>query len=161
LAYLVKRKDPDGIEVHFTSNPSNKCRNKDRKPLLAHLNTIIPSGQWNIGCTLGQILSDYDWTFPPERKGLLTWRGKTRKKMKKWGVNIYVFTDGVWEEGDGWLADIVESINKLLDGGVEPRRIGIQFIQFGNDQEGTQRLKLLDDGLREHGVLKLVKSSRV
>jgi hypothetical protein len=153
LAYLVKDKDPDGIEIRFSSSPSRREHNKNRAPLLDSLKKTKPSGQWDIGFTLGGILREYDWAFSQEKKGLgAFWRNKNKKQ--KWGVNIYVFTDGVWEEGEDWLESVVNSINNLLANGVDPHQIGIQFIQFGNDPEGTRRLEVLDDGLRQHGVPK-------
>ncbi|KAF2687076.1 kinase-like protein [Lentithecium fluviatile CBS 122367] len=152
LAYLVKTKDPDGMEIRFTSDPSLKHHHKDRKPLIRYLNKTTPSGVWDIGCTLGEILREYNWAFSDEQKGLSSlWR---KKRKQKWGVNIYVFTNGVWAEGQNWLSDVVDSIKTLLKKGVQPRQIGIQFIQFGEDLEGTERLRILDDELQEHGVPK-------
>jgi hypothetical protein len=157
LAYLVKRKDPDGIEIRFTSKPSYKRVSKDRKPLLTQLKSASPSGEWDICSTLGQILDDYDWDFPQDHGGLTSrLRNKTRKKTKKWGVTIYVFTDGVWKPGQDWLTDLVDMIKALLDKKAQPRQIGIQFVQFGTDEEGTQRMKILDDELLELGVPKWV-----
>jgi hypothetical protein len=36
-------------------------------------------------------------------------------------------------------------------GRIETRtKIGIQFIQFGDNKTGTERLRVLDDGLKDH-----------
>jgi hypothetical protein len=153
LAYLVKRMDPDGIEIRFTNaRRSTKGRSKDRDALLALLRSVVPKGQSDIALSLGtRILRAYE---PKPYKNTNKFSSLLRKG--KWGVNIYVLTDGVWEEGDSWLDGLVEPIKYLLGKGMALNEMGIQFIQFGNDEEGTKRLKMLDEELRKHGVMKWV-----
>jgi hypothetical protein len=148
LAYLVKDKDPDGIELRFTNSTKLHGRNKNRKPLMKMLNTAkLDGGQCVIGLTLGSILKDLS---SESANDLLTLPFRWRKK--KYGVNIYVLTDGIWEDGEEWLEEIVEPIKKLVDKGMRKEQMGIQFIQFGGDAEGTRRFQILDDGLRQHGL---------
>jgi len=59
-----------------------------------------------------------------------------------------VLTDGRWQGGNAQLRDVaraVEHIVKFLDSSQAPdKKVGIQFIRFGNDEVGKQRLKYLD-----------------
>ncbi|CAI6340153.1 unnamed protein product [Periconia digitata] len=152
LAYLVKSKDPDGIEIRYTSNPTYYDRNKDRKPLFQKLSRSTRGGNCDIGLTLGRVLKELG---PDGSKNLLSRLGlhKSNYKPKKWGVNIYIFTDGIWQDGDGWVDRIVQAMKRLEDQGMEKGQLGIQFIQFGDNAEGTRRLKILDDELRQYGVM--------
>ncbi|PVI06060.1 hypothetical protein DM02DRAFT_34015 [Periconia macrospinosa] len=147
LAYLVKSKDPDGIEIRFTSSPTTTARNRNRAPLLSKLNSIGLGGHCDIGLTLGKILRDLG---PKGPKSLSSRLGL--HKNEKYGVTIYVLTNGIWRDGDDWLDGIVKPIKNLVAQGTEKRQLGIQFIQFGQDPEGTKRLEILDDELRQHGV---------
>ncbi|KAF1953576.1 hypothetical protein CC80DRAFT_141675 [Byssothecium circinans] len=156
LAYLVKGRDPDGIEIRFTNSPMLIGRKKNRGPLLKILNTVKPNSQCDIGLTLGKILKELSHE---STRGFLGRPLRFRKK--KFGVNIYVLTDGIWEAGDGWLDSIVAPIKKLVSKGMEKGQMGIQFIQFGDDPEGTRRLEILDDELGHHGVtMDLVDTER-
>ena len=151
LAYLVKRMDPDGIEIRFTNaRLSTKARSKDRDGLLALFESVLPKGQSDIALSLGtRILRAYEpkpYKNPNKLSSLL--------RKPKWGVNVYVLTDGVWGEGDAWLDGVVEPIKYLLSKGMALNEMGIQFIQFGDDKEGTRRLTMLDNELTKHGVAK-------
>lgn len=155
LAYLVKDKDPDGIEIRFANNSSKRMKNKNRSPLLHYLENTRPSGLTDISCTLCEILDEYDWSFSQKKGGLaLLWNKGKKEREMKWGLDIFVFTDGAWSGGDSCLENVAESIKKLIARGVPPRKIGIQFVQFGNDPEGTQRLEILDNGMQRYGVPK-------
>ncbi|OAG07882.1 uncharacterized protein CC84DRAFT_1173477 [Paraphaeosphaeria sporulosa] len=149
LGYIVKRKDPDGMEIRTTMDTSFKKLSKHRKPLLNALSSVglRLGGQCDIGRTLSAILRD----LHHEEKKSPTWTG-FRWRKEKWGVNIYILTDGIWEEGDEWLPAIVDSINKLIESGMRKGQLGIQFIQFGSDPVGTERLRMLDEDLDEYGV---------
>jgi hypothetical protein len=150
LAYLVKTKDTDGIELCFTTSPRSMWhRNKHTTPLVEALRRIGFSGQSDIAYSLPKVLREYD-PKPNKKKNRLS---KLFSK-EKWGVNIYVFTDGVWEAGESWLDGVVEAIKDLLDKGMKSNQMGIEFVQFGDDTEGTRRLQMLDDDLRNHGVKK-------
>lgn len=150
LGHLVKRKDPDGMELRFTNDPSFKARSKNRRRLIACLGNVRFGGQCDISQTLGQILKGVETDNAKNIKKRL-WGHKKKKKV---GINIYVLTDGIWEDGDDWLPEIVDSLRRLIDGGLKKGELGIEFIQFGSDPTGTQRLRTLDDELQKHGVEK-------
>lgn len=149
LAYLIKDKDPDGLEIRTTMDPSFKKRHKYRRPLHNALLSHRLGGQCNISHTLSQIL-----------RGLLEEDTKSTRRLNflprkpKHGTNIYIFTDGVWEEGDEGLKNIAESIERLVDRGMQRDQLGIQFIQFGSDRTGNSRLQTLDDDMKRFGVEK-------
>lgn len=147
LGYLVKGKDPDGMEIRSTMDTSFKRRSKDRGPLKKSLSVLRQEGQCDIGRTLGQILND----LHPENS-TKTNRLSVPWARQKWGVSIYVLTDGVWEPGDEWISRVIRPIKKLIASGMQKGNLGIQFIQFGSHTVGTERLQMLDDKLKEYGV---------
>jgi hypothetical protein len=62
-------------------------------------------------------------------------------------MNIYVLTDGCWENactGENQIRNLVDELVKLK---LTKDQVGIQFIRFGNDQRGLERLSYLDSGL--------------
>ncbi|KAJ4244270.1 hypothetical protein NW757_010629 [Fusarium falciforme] len=65
-------------------------------------------------------------------------------------TSIYVYTDGVWEGVNDVKSVIQKSIGRLAEGKEDPSRIMFQFIQYGNDDQGTARLRELDDKCKEH-----------
>jgi hypothetical protein len=154
LAYLVKKSDYDGIDLRFTNHVAVERSAKHRKPLIATLNGIQPGGKCDIGLTFGRIIHGIDLENKSQaKKGTLS---RHLQRKKKWGTSIYVLTDGMWEEESNWLRGMVDPLRKLIDRDVQNGQVGVQFIQFGNDPDGTARLKTLDEGLNRHGVSKSV-----
>jgi hypothetical protein len=154
LGYLVKRSDLDGIDLYFTNSPE-EGHSKDRKNLIKVFNGIKPAGQCNMKVALGKILEAYrPQCVKKEEKGFFS----RKKGKKKWGLSVYVLTDGVWEDGQDELCGVYEPIatilNRLNKKGLTENHVGIQFIRFGNSEIGAKRLARLDRGLREMGILK-------
>lgn len=153
LGYLVKRSDLDGIDLFFTNSPE-EGHSRDRKNLIKVFNSVKPAGQCNMKVALGKILEAYRPKLPKESKGLLF-----RKKGKhKWGLSVYILTDGVWEDGEDELCSVHEPIetilNKLTRKSLNSDHVGIQFIRFGDSAIGAARLTRLDCGLRTLGIVK-------
>jgi hypothetical protein len=65
--------------------------------------------------------------------------------------------NGVWSQGEDDLCGVQEHIqilvNKLIDSG-KLKHVGIQFIRFGNDPAGKERLRRLDDELLGYNIEK-------
>ncbi|KAI2476234.1 SPS1 Serine-threonine protein kinase [Pyrenophora tritici-repentis] len=150
LAYLVKELDPDGIELRFTNNCSLDDRSKDRRNLIRTLKRVTPSGQCQMGLALSKILPRYPQNQPDKRS---SWRPAPAEKT---GMNIYIFTDGVWSKENNCVETTVQHIELLVDKLVQSGQlqgVGIQFIRFGDDQVGRERLDFLDnDGLQNYRV---------
>ncbi|PSN67390.1 hypothetical protein BS50DRAFT_553398 [Corynespora cassiicola Philippines] len=152
LSYLVKNNDPDGIEMFCANTASVRgYKSKDSSDLFERLKTVTPEGQCDMGEALSEILNRF---FQREGK-----REKVKRLLykKKGTAMIYVLTDGVWEDGPTALKRVKEPIKKLAERiSKENVRnkglIGIEFIQFGDDEEGASRLEDLDDWLKEEGL---------
>ena len=146
LGYMVKSKDPDGIELHFTKSSERKDRAKNTGQLLRTLGTVSYFGKSNIRLQLGEILQDYHAKLKdqtPQRSLLKIMRPRRRARRQ----TVYIFTDGVWQpECDP--SEMIEKLVKSLEqNSMEREQFGIQFIRFGNDLEGKSRLDKLDSGL--------------
>lgn len=156
LGYLVKRSDLDGIDLYFT-NSAIKSHSRDRKKLIKDFKKVKPGGRCNMKVALGKILERY---HPAEIKDLNKDPGRkvlSRKpKDQKWGLSVYVLTDGVWEDDHDELCGVHKPIATLIQEltkyGMSEAHVGIQFIQFGENEKGTRRLRSLDCGLRSFGI---------
>jgi hypothetical protein len=150
LAYLVKRMDPDGIELKFTNNCEHDSKGKDRKKLIRQFEKVRPNGQCDMGIALSNI-------FPRYYEGQANKRSSWSPRVEQTpAVNIYILTDGVWSPGQGCLFTIQELITRLavnLSDTGRLQHVGIEFIRFGDDEIGRQRLEHLDnDGLKQYDV---------
>lgn len=146
LGYMVKSKDPDGIELHFTKSSERKDKAKNTGQLLRTLDTVSYFGKSNIRLQLGEILQDYhtklrDQNLPRSMFDMVRPRRRARRQT------VYIFTDGVWQpECDP--SEMIEKLVKSLEQNhMEREQFGIQFIRFGNVLEGKNRLDRLDSGL--------------
>lgn len=60
-------------------------------------------------------------------------------------MNVYVFTDGAWQPRSN-LEKLIQKLANTLTALQQPEdQFGIQFIRFGNDPDGIERLERLDD----------------
>ena len=146
LAYIVKRTDPDGIEMRFTMSPERRDKARDTGPLLRTLETAPFSGESNIRTQVGEIFQDYHAKLR-DQKHTRSLFGIVRSPRPIRRQNVYIFTDGVWQPNCD-PTDLIENLVKGLEqNSMNREQFGIQFIRFGNDLEGTKRLKHLDSGL--------------
>lgn len=133
LSYIVKDGDPDGAEVHFTVS-SIKQQSKKSSVLTSQVAGHNFGGRTDISGRLGRILRQYRVELDGKREA--------RQVMRP--LSIYILTDGVWEGGKDAQPPIREIIAVLRKYGYERKQVGIQFISFGNDEEGLRRLDELD-----------------
>ena len=128
LAWMIKRKDEDGFDLCFTVSSQDKDKNfKDTTLALRHLSNINPTVWSNINKRLSDVLARYNLRRKP--------------------LSLYVFTDGNWQHGSDGVAPVRILVEEINSKKLPKDRVGIQFIQFGKDPEGTKRLNYLDSGL--------------
>lgn len=143
LAYLVKELDDDGFDISFTISSQEKNFNHASKAV-AYLDAVLPKGIANINVRLSKLLMKYvnDLEKPPRyRLGLRTRQTSTKP------LSLYIFTDGIWQPGCDGVPPIEALIVKLTALKLPKEQVGIQFIRFGNNEEGIKRLEYLDSGL--------------
>lgn len=59
-------------------------------------------------------------------------------------LSLYILTDGVWEGKSDPRKPIQKLVQTLVGWRMDKAQVGIQFINFGNDPVGLQRLQYLD-----------------
>jgi hypothetical protein len=150
LAYLTKNTDPDGIELLFTNQPTKHYKSKRTTDLMKTLESQTPKGECNMQLRLGQILQDYQErleTFKDRRRSIPFIVSKPRP------TSIYILTNGIWQPGPEPVCGVDElikiQVSKPVEQNLLDAQVGIQFISFGNDHNGMNRLQLLDSG---HGL---------
>lgn len=142
VSYIVKEVDPNGFDLWFTGpgEPLKNCR-KTTAPLRA-VESRRPKGTTDIKVKLTLIFDDYIEDLQKPRSRILS---KLSKPVR--ALSLYVLTDGVWEK-DCNPRDLVENfVRKLETLGKVKGKVGIQFISFGRDPVGLERMELLDSGL--------------
>jgi hypothetical protein len=147
LAYLVKLMDPDGIELRFANSCEHDDRQKHRNGLMKNFEKVKPGGQCQMGIALNKILPKYYRTQMDKRSS------RSSRVEEKPPVNIYILTDGVWSQGQECISNVQDHITRLVNHLWETGRlehVGIQFIRFGDDEIGRQRLDILDNDQRQY-----------
>lgn len=143
LGEMLTGKDPDGMELYFMSSP-NKNKSKNASTLVNFCRANAPregcTEYTEISARLSTILFEYQKNIEP--RGM---RAIWRKIRPVRPLNVYVLTDGKWE----YKSDprkCIKSLATKLDGAESfPQdACGIQFIQYGHDTRGKERLEYLD-----------------
>lgn len=150
LVKLAAGKDPDGADLHFALG-SHKLEGKKKatafSDAMRHKNARPGSESTDIRKPLGTIVEAY---LADVRKAK-QWGSKLKKLI------IIVLTDGLWE-GVQEKAQVDEQIVIFLQQvreqttDVVPRRVSIEFVQFGNNPGATARLNHLDNFLKSRRI---------
>ena len=146
LGYMVKEKDPDGIELHFTMSRNRKERARNTGQLLRNLETVQYFGTSNVRTQLGYILQEY-YAKLKDQKPTRSLFKRMRSPRPVRRQNVYILTDGVWQPCCNPIPMIKTLVDNLEQNSMEREQFGIQFIRFGNDPHGIHRLNQLDSGL--------------
>ncbi|KAH7063887.1 hypothetical protein BKA63DRAFT_428685 [Paraphoma chrysanthemicola] len=144
LSYIVKHFDRDGMDLYFTTSRVTDHAHH-RTSMITKLSKVEYRGETQMDITLSKVLGS--------RNSKLRAISALLKSDNNWAKSIYVFTDGKWHGEDDSLCGIpalIESVTRKIS---LRGTLGIQFIQFGNDEVGTRRLKELDDGLQKLGIM--------
>ncbi|KAK9425369.1 putative Kinase-like domain-containing protein [Seiridium unicorne] len=154
LSYLAKLIDRDGIELIFASNPRKiwkKSKTKELLKILEGHEFVQESGMMEdkLGELLDHKISD---RLP------LTFRKHQIPISKKKEVSIFILTDACWDNdlaelpnAAGVKAPIERLMNKIENKGLNRTQVMIQFIRFGDSENGKRYLDLLDDFGQETG----------
>lgn len=142
LSYIVKEVDPNGFDLWFTG-PGTPLKNQKRTTDPSRIVEYrILQGTTDINNKLEKIFDDYLEALKKPKTGMLA---KFSKAVKP--LSLYVLTDGVWEQ-DCNPRHLVETFVNQLEGlGKVKGKVGIEFISFGEDPVGLDRMELLDSGL--------------
>lgn len=169
---VASRYDEDGIDVHFMNNV-NANRDKIKDPEIAI--------QLHHGIELRGSTPTLD-KLSRHLKGYLQRFKAANFSADFKGYNLILLTDGEPNEeyeDESDVSDqedarkygaafrligkkIVEVAKKLDEADAEPRQVGIQFCQVGNDEEATVFFRYLDDRLkRKYSVGRSVSCPRL
>ncbi|RTE80701.1 hypothetical protein BHE90_004790 [Fusarium euwallaceae] len=138
ISYVTKVADNDGMDLIFASEPT-KSRNHSKSTAVesAIRKMKFAHGKCNMKNCLLKII-----------KGIFK-DGKNSIKP----TSIYVYTDGNWDDADEVKAVIKKSIRHLVNAEEDPSTLMFQFIRFGDDKDGTECLRQLDDKCKEQHPL--------
>ena len=72
-------------------------------------------------------------------------QGPSVRDLRK--LIVFVLTDGAWKKNSD-PRGVLNRLGEVLNGLERPAdQVGIQFVQYGNDAEGTRRLNALASGV--------------
>ncbi|KAF2644780.1 kinase-like protein [Massarina eburnea CBS 473.64] len=155
LAGIVKHADLDGLDVIFATSLERK-HGKKRSELVPIIERRKVAGSCNMKEALQEVFDKFgdqlEAPMAKRRSSLLRFgtrppTSSTAPKTKR-GLSVYVLTNGVWQQRPPPVCGVEEPIRhmvtKLCRSEKLDTKIGIQFIRFGNDPIGEERLDILD-----------------
>ncbi|KAJ9667922.1 hypothetical protein H2201_002108 [Coniosporium apollinis] len=149
LAYIAKRTDDDGLDLYFSMSTGFKNYNNATELVKAARKNAPRASvetKSDMRTSLGSILSNYQIRLesPSSSNRMLKRLSGTPTRKP---LSLYILTDGVWQPEcslDNTIKNLVTTLEKVrLDG----FQVGLQFVRFGSNKEGTARLNRLDSGL--------------
>ena len=150
LATFLKPCDDNGMELMFMSNAPG-CKSKSIAALVDRVrerrgryHTITEPRRF-----LERIFKEYArrWRVAQPKSAIeLLVEGFERVRSGKMKpVSYFILTDAVWQEDSKVEQPICELLRDMS--GSPEDQVAISFVQFGDDEEGTQRLRFLDEDL--------------
>lgn len=153
VSYLVKGADKDGIEVLLTSERIIRQSRRTSK-LVDYVYRNFSKGaqsKCNMENILDTIVDRVISRFPDTRQSTSCFGFRSGKGAPK-PVSIYVLTNGVWDvhentENLALNADLplLRLVKGIREHELRRTHAIVQFVRFGGNQDGIQRLKYLDD----------------
>ena len=145
LIYMLKLKDPDGLDLYFTQSTQKVHSGKSSK-LSAAVYEAKFKGMSDMRNRLSRILQEHKSKFSTTSNPTAQWYRKAGHPKAQKPLSFYILTDGLWQPND--VGSVIENlVDEMRGKGLPKDHVGIQFIQFGEDEQGTARLSHLDHGL--------------
>jgi hypothetical protein len=132
VAEVSRRKGGEGLDIYCLNSPRYRLDLQNELDVRDFFDSITPEGQTPLGAKLRQILDIY---VPRIEDSSINHKP----------VNILVITDG--RPTDDPREAIVDFARRLDARQVPLNKLGIQFVQIGDDPDATEALKELDDDL--------------
>lgn len=157
LAHILGKADKDGLDVYCTTS-SKKKHDSRIENLVSFLGDHFRDGHddkcfidHSLTQLINKVIKHLSSRAGESPKRVLSLSGLVGRSHKGGPVSIYILTDGVCDSSGGGLcrADlpIKQLIEEIKRRNLSKTHVSIQFIRFGNDEIGIQRLTHLDDGL--------------
>ena len=157
LEVLVKKAaglDTDGMDLRFTTGTTtldgkdSASKFKDCMGAARPRTDSKERARTDIRRPLGHILQGY---LSQLRQKALYPTTTVKDKV------LIILTDGIWAgmENKGAVAEQIKTFSKELKSlhyNIKLRPFSVQFIQFGNDDDATDRLRYLDDFLEKEDI---------
>ena len=142
LGYLVKTRDPNGVDLYFTCPGRKYLKIKTTTELLEAFDRNQPNGSSNMSATLSSIVRDYQIELAKSHtsKSMLA---KLKPKAVR-PLSLYVFTDAIWQPVCEVEPVVISLVNAIKKKNGLKTEAGIQFIRFGDDPRCQSRLVQLD-----------------
>jgi hypothetical protein len=165
VGQIAADNDEDGVDIYFIMNhdlqQKNLKTNQEIQDLLAKVDLTKGSGGTYFQPILAEIMGPYRSKYQDYFEAQKESKNATQPK----GLNIIVITDGEDDGADDteeFIARYAKDLDKI---DVPLKKVGIQFLQIGDDAKAAAYLKTLDDELklrhqiRDVGVQYLLKYS--
>lgn len=148
LSTLTQPYNPDGLDLYF-STESGKLRPETPEKCLKYLRERPAHGLPDFRQRFAKIIDDYQSCFGKSNKlTLKKWRHpKSTPSKGPRPLSLYVLTDRVWDPMCTLITEVKNLVALLQEYKYPNKFVGIQFIRFGIDPKGKERLKSLDSRL--------------
>ena len=154
LVKLAKGLDPDGMDLRFTTGDISLHGKDSAAKFRNRMDAARPQtrskerARTDLRTSLSRILQEYLSKLREK---------KLRPTTEVNDVVLLILTDGIWAgmENKSGVGEMIKSFSndlKTLHYDFMVRPFSIEFIQFGNDDTATQRLRYLDEHLSQEGI---------
>ncbi|KAL9025601.1 MAG: hypothetical protein Q9180_007638, partial [Flavoplaca navasiana] len=149
LLTLIQTYNSDGIDLHFSTGPTQatKLRPSTLENLLKTMRERPAHGRPDFRQCFAEIIADYQSRFHHNKSRTRLRHPNSTLPRGPRPLSLYVLTNGVWDPKCTLITEVKSLVAWLQEHNLPNKHVGIQFIRFGNDRGGKERLETLDAGL--------------
>ena len=152
LGYIVKRFDPNGLDLYVASSDTKFGGVKTTTELKGYFDRMRFEGEHDMSMRLSTIVGHYQDDLSQQRERVRdSFLARMRTKRVR-PLSLYVLTDAKWQPVCNVVPVIQALVGTLHDLNLHKQQVGIQFIRFGDLAQGIERLEELDK-LKLNGVV--------
>lgn len=151
LSALVQPYDPDGLDLYFSTSNA-RLKPKSNKEMLDIFDEQLFYGIPDFRDRFSTIIQRFQDQLGKKNLFSKIRHPKSTPSKGPRRLSLYVLTDGVWQPKGELVEEMRTLVDQLKRHGLPHKYIGIQFIRFGRDTKGKQRLRTLDEGTTALGL---------
>ncbi|KAL5371662.1 hypothetical protein DPSP01_014098 [Paraphaeosphaeria sporulosa] len=161
LVMKAKPFDKDGMDLFFTLSSTSIKGSKDESKFRSKMQATRPRDGSNMITDMVRPIETVFSTYFKELE-----KSKRKGTKPKEELTLIILTDGIWagmetsDEVYKYILKLLKDLEKRKILGYKKRPVSIEFVQFSDNADATERLRALDDDIEYNGFVDIIDHER-
>ncbi|OAG09166.1 uncharacterized protein CC84DRAFT_1087168 [Paraphaeosphaeria sporulosa] len=162
LVMKAKPFDKDGMDLFFTLSSTSIKGSKDESKFRSKMQATRPRDGSNMITDMVRPIETVFSTYFKELE-----KSKRKGTKPKEELTLIILTDGIWagmetsDEVYKYILKLLKDLEKRKILGYKKRPVSIEFVQFSDNADATERLRALDDDIEYNGFVYVTRGTSI